>query len=68
MGRDMRDIIIVDNSPHSYAFHPFNAVAIDSWFDDTSDRQLDELLVFLDRLAAASDVSTILDATKGKQF
>ena len=68
LGRDMRNVIIVDNSPHSYAFHPYNAVAIDSWFDDENDLQLEELHGFLVGLASIEDVSTILDATKGKQF
>ena len=26
LGRPLKDVIIVDNSPHSYIFHPFNAV------------------------------------------
>lgn len=68
LGRDMRDIIIVDNSPHSYAFHPYNAIAIDSWFEDMEDTQLDELHEFLVGLASVENVSTILDATKGRQF
>jgi RNA polymerase II subunit A small phosphatase-like protein len=26
LGRPLKDVIIVDNSPHSYIFHPYNAV------------------------------------------
>ena len=26
LGRPLKDVVIVDNSPHSYIFHPFNAV------------------------------------------
>lgn len=28
LGRDLRRVIIVDNSPASYAFHPENAVRV----------------------------------------
>ena len=30
----MKDVIIVDNSPNAYFFHPENAVPILSWYDD----------------------------------
>jgi len=31
LGRDIREVIIVDNSPASYAFQPQNAVPVESW-------------------------------------
>ncbi|ETO27314.1 carboxy-terminal domain RNA polymerase II polypeptide A small phosphatase 2, partial [Reticulomyxa filosa] len=40
LGRRLKDIIFVDNSPHSYAFQPKNAVPIASWFDDKTDTQV----------------------------
>ena len=37
LGRNLKDIIIVDNSPLSYSFHPNNGLPILSWFDDYND-------------------------------
>lgn len=63
IGRKMRDIIIVDNSPLSYAFQPTSAIPISSWFDDRSDRALKELIpVLRTRLKDIKDVRDILDA------
>lgn len=64
LGRKLRNTIIVDNSPQSYAFHPTNAVPISSWFDDRSDRQLYDLLPLLNYLAEVEDVRDSLDANK----
>ena len=56
MGRELKNIIIIDNSPASYLFHPENAVPIESWFDDPDDRDLEELIPFLQECAKAPDV------------
>lgn len=65
IGRGLKDLIIVDNSPPSYLFQPANAIPIASWFDDTSDRQLLELLPVLNTtLKHISDVRYVLDANK----
>ena len=56
MGRELKNTIIIDNSPASYLFHPENAVPIESWFDDPDDRDLDELIPFLQECAATADV------------
>jgi len=55
LGRDLKHIVILDNSPASYLFHPQNAVPILTWFDDPSDSELLELLQFFERLAGAGD-------------
>lgn len=60
LGRGLENSIIVDNSPFSYMFQPDNAVPISSWFNDKSDRQLYDLLPFLDSLDKAEDVVKIL--------
>ena len=38
LGRDLKDIIIVDNSPLSYSFNQENGLPILAWFDDKNDR------------------------------
>jgi hypothetical protein len=37
LGRDLASTIIIDNSPHSYIFHPENAVAISTFIDEPED-------------------------------
>jgi len=51
IGRPLNQIIIIDNSPHSYAFNPENAIPCESWFDDRSDTELLLLLEILGRVA-----------------
>jgi len=51
MGRDINHIIIIDNSPHSYAFNPENAIPCQSWFNDKNDRELLDLLPRLEELS-----------------
>lgn len=60
LGRALESSIIVDNSPFSYMFQPDNAIPITSWFNDKSDRQLYNLLPFLDTLAEVDDVVSVL--------
>ncbi|KAJ1928028.1 hypothetical protein IWQ60_002443 [Tieghemiomyces parasiticus] len=63
MGRPLTDLIIVDNSPASYAFHPNNAIPITTWFNDTHDTELLDLVPFLMDLKDVLDVSSVLDNT-----
>jgi RNA polymerase II subunit A small phosphatase-like protein len=63
LGRDIRHVIIVDNSPASYLFHPENAVPIDSWFDDENDTELLDLIPFLEDMTKVDNVMTVLDTS-----
>lgn len=60
LGRTLESSIIVDNSPMSYLFQPDNAIPITSWFSNKSDRELYDLLPYLDKLAAVDDVVTVI--------
>jgi len=60
LGRALTDVIIIDNSPFSYMFQPDNAIPITSWFNDKADRQLYDLLPFLEQLMYVEDVCTLL--------
>jgi len=64
LGRKLENSIIIDNSPFSYMFQPDNAIPITSWFNDKNDRQLFDLLPFLDSLQHVDDVSTLLQRRK----
>jgi TFIIF-interacting CTD phosphatase-like protein len=56
----MKDVIIVDNSPNAYFFHPENAVPCLSWYDDLDDRGLFELIPLLEALAQVDDVRAVI--------
>jgi len=56
LGRDIRRVIIIDNSPLSYLFHQDNAVPVTSWFDDMHDTELLSLIPIFERLATVDDV------------
>ncbi|KAM7407794.1 hypothetical protein PAMA_003520 [Pampus argenteus] len=60
LGRDLNKVIIIDNSPASYIFHPDNAVPVASWFDDMSDTELLDLIPFFERLSKVDDIYEIL--------
>ena len=56
LGRNLKDIIIVDNSPISYALNPDNGLPILSWFDDMKDRELFNFIPILEFLSEVYDV------------
>ncbi|KAI9092113.1 HAD-like domain-containing protein, partial [Phlyctochytrium arcticum] len=61
LGRDLKDVIILDNSPASYIFHPTNAIPISSWFNDPNDTELLDLIPFLEDLKMVDNVMLVLD-------
>ncbi|CCE65848.1 hypothetical protein TPHA_0N00670 [Tetrapisispora phaffii CBS 4417] len=63
IGRPLGDIIILDNSPASYIFHPQHAIPISSWFSDSHDSELLNIIPLLEDLSKKSvlDVGKILD-------
>jgi len=56
LGRDLKNIIIVDNSPLSYALHTENGLPILAWFDDKNDRELYQITPILQFLSSVPDV------------
>lgn len=67
LGRELQKVIIVDNSPASYIFHPENAVPVASWFDDMNDRELLDLLPFLENLSKVDSVYRLLNDANNKE-
>ena len=61
MGRDLKSVVIIDNSPSCYMFHPSNAIAVTSWFNDPNDNELLGLIPFLKDLRAVENVTLILN-------
>jgi RNA polymerase II subunit A small phosphatase-like protein len=60
LGRDLSKVVIVDNSPASYIFHPDNAVPVASWFDDMTDTELSDLIPFFEKLSKVENVYSVL--------
>ena len=56
LGRDLKDVIIVDNSPPGYKLHPNNGIPITTWKDDFNDRMLGKLAILLKMLSEVDDV------------
>ena len=60
LGRDLKDVLIIDNSPTAYLFQPDNALPIISWYDEKEDTQLYDYIPFLQALSTVDDVRPIL--------
>jgi len=60
MGRPLKSVMIMDNSPHSYSFNPENAIPCESWFDDYQDRELLDFIPVLQGIADSS-VDNVID-------
>ena len=56
IGRELKDIIIVDNAPCSYMFHATNAIPISAWYKDVNDKELLKLIPVLSELSVVHDV------------
>ncbi|XP_026872017.1 CTD (carboxy-terminal domain, RNA polymerase II, polypeptide A) small phosphatase-like a isoform X3 [Electrophorus electricus] len=66
LGRQLSKVIIVDNSPASYIFHPENAVPVQSWFDDMADTELLNLLPLFEGLSREEDVYNVLQSLRAR--
>ncbi|CAK7893575.1 nuclear envelope morphology protein 1 [[Candida] anglica] len=64
---DLKNVIILDNSPVSYAMHEDNAVMIEGWINDQGDRDLVNLLPMLHSLSLCIDVRYILGLRGGEK-
>ena len=56
LNRNLKDVIIVDNSPLAFAFDSDNGLPILSWFDDPIDKELMNIQPLLEFLASTKDV------------
>ena len=56
LGRDLKNIIIVDNSPLAYLLNNDNGLPILTWFDDKYDQELYKITPVLEFLSEVPDV------------
>ena len=60
LGRDLKDVIILDNSPNSYILNKENGLPITTWFDDEDDRELYNITQILEFLSDVDDVRVFI--------
>ena len=60
LGRDLKDVIILDNSPNSYILNKENGLPITTWFDDEDDRELYNITQILEFLSNVDDVRVFI--------
>ena len=63
----LRELIIVDNSPVSYAMNVDNAIQVEGWINDPTDTDLLNLLPLLEALRFTTDVRNILGLRYGEK-
>ena len=56
LGRELKDIIILDNNPTAYSLNHYNGFPIKSWFDDKNDDELLKIIPILEFLSYVPDV------------
>ncbi|ODQ78568.1 hypothetical protein BABINDRAFT_162774 [Babjeviella inositovora NRRL Y-12698] len=66
VGEDLSSVVIVDNSPVSYAMHENNGIMIEGWVNDSQDTELLSLMPLLKGLRLASDVRVMLGLKNGE--
>ena len=60
LGRDLKNVIIVDNSPVAYSLQPENGIPITTWIDNKKDIMLPQLSLLLKALSKVEDVREYL--------
>lgn len=60
LGRDLGDIIIIDNSKNCYKFQPENAMPSITWLEDKRDNQLARMIPYLVRISQEPQVYNVL--------
>lgn len=63
LGRELKNVLIVDNSPASSILQPDNAIPIRTWFDDPDDRELYELMPILKALSRVENIQAVMRRT-----
>lgn len=60
LGRDLKDVIIIDDSAYSFSFNKHNGLAIKSFQGEHNDTELQKLIPLLKYLYTQSDVTEVI--------
>lgn len=60
LGRNMKDTILIDNSPTSYMLQPECGLPILSWYDDMNDRVLLDYIPLLIEMSKINDIREVI--------
>ena len=58
-GRDLKDIVLVDNAAYSFCLQLDNGIPILPFYDNKNDTELKELLEYLDHLINVNDMRVV---------
>ena len=67
VGKNLKDVIIIDNNPVSYVLNPDNGVPILTWYEDLNDKELLSLIPLLKYLSTVEDVRPIITRIVDRQ-
>ena len=68
LGRELKNVIIIDNSSTSYMLQPRNAIPIKSWFDEKNDEELIHLANTLEDMADVPNSDGVLPSLRELQI
>ena len=61
IGKNLKDLIIIDNNPISYSVNKENGIPIKTWHYDKGDIELEKLIPFLTFLSSVDDVRRVIN-------
>ena len=67
IGQNLKDVIIIDNNPVSYALNQENGIPILTWYEDLNDKELINLIPLLKYLSTVNDVRPIIKQIVDRQ-
>ena len=67
IGKNLKDVIIIDNNPVSYALNQENGIPILTWYEDLNDKELINLIPLLKYLSTVSDVRPVIKQIVDRQ-
>ena len=62
LGRDLSQVVIIDDSITAFAYHLNNGIPIRRWIDDPCDKELEKASSLLERLLEVPDVRPVLNS------
>lgn len=65
LGRDLKDVVLVDNAAYSYAFQLDNGIPILPYYHGSQDYELNALEKYVNSFLMANDVRTVNRKTFG---